>query len=85
MPLLLRGPDHRLGVGVGRGHRLLDQYVDAPPQQVDRARGVMGRGERRPGRYQPPALVMKSVRKRSCSEVGSGFTADRMDRLSKRS
>jgi hypothetical protein len=38
-------------------------------------------GERRQVRYQPPPLLMKSVRKRSFSEVGSGFTAGRMVRL----
>jgi hypothetical protein len=36
------------------------------------------------GAYQPPPLVMKSVRKRSFSEVGLGFTACRMARLLRR-
>jgi hypothetical protein len=30
-------------------------------------------------RYQPPPFVMKSVRKRSFSEVGEGFTARPID------
>ena len=40
-PGFLRGGDHLVGIGARNRHRLLDEHMEAPPDQVNRGGGVM--------------------------------------------